>query len=167
MLMLQWSEDVSSRDARSFKWQFAWLLSGRCFAPSKYPVPRFPNCAKPWLSGGTCTARTVRYRFPYIYNPSSLSALSFPNRCHYSRKEVILRGAGKSSGPSVIIQPSHTISTYGPDMAQTFQYHSHNFVLVRAHTILNFSMMWNVPGFATVNWNKRFWCFWARKQHRD
>ena len=53
----------------------------------------------------------------------------------------------------IIIQPSHTISTYGPDMAQAFQYHSHTFVLVRAHTILIFSMMWNIPGFATVNWN--------------
>jgi len=30
-----------------------------------------------------------------------------------------------------IIQPSHIISTYGPDMAQHLPYHSHIFSLVR------------------------------------
>ena len=32
----------------------------------------------------------------------------------------------------IIIRPSHTIPTYGSDMAQTFPYHSHTFALVRA-----------------------------------
>ena len=37
----------------------------------------------------------------------------------------------------IITQPSHTISTYGSDMAQPLPYHSHTFSLVRALSYLN------------------------------
>ena len=57
--------------------------------------------SNPWLWSGTCTSGTVPHRFIYIYDPSSLSALSLSYRCHYICKKIFVWGDWWSTAPSV------------------------------------------------------------------